>query len=197
MSLKKWTNKQDENLDPLKTPTMENKQKVTASFIFSSCKKKKAPYDNLLPGHTILVDDSSDEEFVGDVSTSPGARPNSTVVDDSLVEYSLIRKWLQNAQDSSSSLEGDSSPGSASATEDLIFHLEKKSKPKSNPSKSHETFGDDTIILSSDDESATSFASKITIFHAFFFCSIAFTIPSLLQIFLQSRPRQRNLTIQS
>lgn len=159
LSLKKRENKENSSQNSLHTPTDAGKQKVTASFIFSSCKKKKVLFDETLPpGHTFLASESSDEEFVSGCIP----HPNSTVVDDSLVEYSLIRKWLQNAEDPNSS--GDSEPESPRETkalasrvvpsylkDDLKFspiindYLKKELKPQL-------TSIDDTIVLSSDDD---------------------------------------------
>lgn len=143
------------------TPTDVSKQKVSASFIFSSCKKKKVLFDETLPpGHTFLASESSDEEFVSGCIP----HPNSTVVDDSLVEYSLIRKWLQNAEDPSSS--EDSEPESPRETKTVVSRIAATAHPKNdlkfspiiNGSLKKElikpelTSIDDTIVLSSDDD---------------------------------------------
>ncbi len=160
LSLKKKENKENSSQNSLHTPTDVSKQKVSASFIFSSCKKKKVLFDETLPpGHTFLASESSDEEFVSGCIP----HPNSTVVDDSLVEYSLIRKWLQNAEDPNSS--EDSEPESPRETKAVVSriaattHLKNdlKFSPIINGSlkkepKSQLTSIDDTIVLSSDDD---------------------------------------------
>nr|CAG4641600.1 EOG090X0464 [Eurycercus lamellatus] len=155
LSLKK-KEKQKENLDPLKTPGPESR-KVTASFIFSSCKKKKQVEENvLLPGHTILVEDSSDEEFVNDDPfESCITHQNSEVINDSLVEYSLIRKWLQNAEDSISS-DDEIISGPSNSLLDVLDDKKWQGKNSTSlkviSSKSHSKSVENTIILSSDDD---------------------------------------------
>nr|CAG4643124.1 EOG090X0464 [Ilyocryptus agilis] len=140
-SCKKNSN-QKENFDITKTPT-DSKLKISASFLFSSCKKRQMQAESLLPGHTILVGESSDEEFVnGEDNESP--REDSQVVDESLVEYSLIRRWLQNADSLSSSNEDDESKSPFVRDSD-------DDKEKSR----QRAVVEDTIVLSSDDEGAS------------------------------------------
>ena len=141
-----------ENLDPLKTPDTASKQKMSASFIFSSCKKKQLEVSNCLPGHTILVGDSSDEEFInGDSFDELSVNQNAEPVDDSLVEYSLIRKWLQNAEESFSS---DEEVVSDPDISDEIIKSTLKELPLdvSKPKLTGSLVGDDTILLSSDSD---------------------------------------------
>lgn len=142
-----------ENLDPMKTPDTASRQKVSASYIFSSCKKKQSEYNSRLPGHTVLVDDSSDEEFIACDSFKDKTLSDKEdeVVDDSLVEFSLIRKWLQNLEDSFDS-EEDITPGSNNYSSDSV-----KSDPQEKlvsivQPKTYSAVKDDTIILSSSDD---------------------------------------------
>lgn len=163
LSLKKKKNNENEasNCDTPKTPIAPiSKNKVSASFIFSSCKKKKAPSEDLLPGHTILVGNSSDEEFVDDdpFDGGPLSHHHSTVINESLVEYSLIRKWLQNADSPSSS---DDSPTEFSSAHEEVVSDEKPptSQALNLFSKAKDRTGsiiDDTIVLSSDDDVGAS-----------------------------------------
>nr|SVE73482.1 EOG090X0464 [Daphnia atkinsoni] len=156
--------KAKENKDPFKTPDTASKQKVSAAFIFSSCKKKPLPKSNYLPGHTILVGDSSDEELIScDSSTDiTNADQNTEAVDESLVEYSLIRKWLQNAEESSTSAEdSDVEPNGIdckSSRENLqIFNRVRKLNHKT-ATRNRE---DNTVVLSSDDETSPRLGSVL------------------------------------
>nr|SVE75050.1 EOG090X0464 [Daphnia dolichocephala] len=74
-----------ENADPFRTPDTASKQKVSAAFIFSSCKKKSLTTSNYLPGHTILVGDSSDEEFIScdSFTDTPSTARNAEVSENS------------------------------------------------------------------------------------------------------------------
>ena len=135
------------------SPDTASKQKISASFIFSSCKKKQLEVSsNCLPGHTILADDSSDEEFInGDSFDELSVNQNAEPVDDSLVEYSLIRKWLQNAEESFSS---DEEVVSDPDISDEIIKSTLKELPLdvSKPKLTGSLVGDDTILLSSDSD---------------------------------------------
>ena len=113
-----------ENVDPFRTP--DTVKRVSASFLFSSCKKKPVEEAQFLPGHSILVDDSSDEELVKcDLFKDEDHDQASEIVDDSLVEYSLIRKWLQNAEDSfETDDKEDSNPKDDSNDSSSSDHLE-------------------------------------------------------------------------
>ena len=141
-----------ENIDPFRTPDTCLNRKVSASFIFSSCKKKQLEKRDSLPGHSILVGDSSDEEFI---HCDPLADiPNAEVVDESLVEYSLIRKWLQNAEDSLSSvddseLEDNCIQSDSSSKDQEILNRVQKFK---NDYASITEIKNNTVVLSSDDE---------------------------------------------
>ena len=139
-----------ENLDPLKTPDTASKQKMSASFIFSSCKKKQLEVSNCLPGHTILVGDSSDEEFInGDSFDELSVNQNAEPVDDSLVKYSLIRKGLQNAEELFSSDE------EVVSDSDISYEIIKsKELPLDvlKPKLTGSLVEDDTILLSSDSD---------------------------------------------
>ena len=133
------------------SPDTASKQKISASFIFSSCKKKQLEVSsNCLPGHTILADDSSDEEFInGDSFDELSVNQNAEPVDDSLVEYSLIRKGLQNAEESFSSDE------EVVSDSDISYEIIKsKELPLDvlKPKLTGSLVGDDTILLSSDSD---------------------------------------------
>ena len=153
-----------ENIDPFRTPDTASNHKVSASFIFSSCKKKELEISNFLPGHSILVGDSSDEEFITGDSFADIANTNQNgeVVDESLVEYSLIRKWLQNADDSFSSvddsdLEPKSNPCDNSSTNQEILSRVCKLKDANRETVNN------TIVLSSGDESFDLDLGKILV----------------------------------
>ena len=133
------------------SPDTASKQKISASFIFSSCKKKQLEVSsNCLPGHTILADDSSDEEFInGDSFDELSVNQNAEPVDDSLVEYSLIRKGLQNAEELFSSDE------EVVSDSDISYEIIKsKELPLDvlKPKLTGSLVGDDTILLSSDSD---------------------------------------------
>ena len=133
------------------SPDTASKQKISASFIFSSCKKKQLEVSsNCLPGHTILADDSSDEEFInGDSFDELSVNQNAEPVDDSLVEYSLIRKGWQNAEESFSSDE------EVVSDSDISYEIIKsKELPLDvlKPKLTGSLVGDDTILLSSDSD---------------------------------------------
>lgn len=141
------------------TPDTTSKQKISASFIFSSCKKKPLTTSNCLPGHTILVDDSSDEELIRcDSSTDvANANQNADTVDESLIEYSLIRKWLQNAEESSTPTE-DSDVKSNSFEENSRKNYQIYDRVcKLNRQTALRNPGDNTVVLSSDDEICVGF----------------------------------------
>ena len=133
------------------SPDTASKQKISSSFIFSSCKKKQLEVSsNCLPGHTILADDSSDEEFInGDSFDELSVNQNAEPVDDSLVEYSLIRKGLQNAEELFSSDE------EVVSDSDISYEIIKsKELPLDvlKPKLTGSLVGDDTILLSSDSD---------------------------------------------
>ena len=133
------------------SPDTASKQKISASFIFSSCKKKQLEVSsNCLPGHTILADDSSDEEFInGDSFDELSVNQNAEPVDDSLVKYSLIRKGLQNAEELFSSDE------EVVSDSDISYEIIKsKELPLDvlKPKLTGSLVGDDTILLSSDSD---------------------------------------------
>ena len=133
------------------SPDTASKQKISASFIFSSCKKKQLEVSsNCLPGHTILADDSSDEEFInGDSFDELSVNQNAEPVDDSLVEYSLIRKGLQNAEELFSSDE------EVVSDSDISYEIIKsKELPLDvlKPKLTGSLVEDDTILLSSDSD---------------------------------------------
>nr|SVE78787.1 EOG090X0464 [Daphnia lumholtzi] len=149
--------KAKENKDPFMTPETASKQKISAAFIFSSCKKKPLTTSNCLPGHTILVDDSSDEELIQCDSSTDVANQNAITVDESLVEYSLIRKWLQNAEESStpaddSDVESKSFDESSRKNCQIFDRVCKLTNLKLNCQASSRNLGDNTVVLSSDDE---------------------------------------------
>ena len=143
----------------------------------------------MLPGHTILVGDSSDEEFIEDdpfqcAGDAQLSHQQSTVINESLVEYSLIRKWLQNAPDStSSSSEEDSSTEFTNAIEDALKKAKfsqvmptiQTSGPQRNifPGKESRTVDsvDDTIVLSSDDNTGASPILCTFVIHLNFYLS--------------------------
>nr|SVE82430.1 EOG090X0464 [Daphnia magna] len=155
--------KAKENKDPFMTPDTTSKQKISASFIFSSCKKKPLSTSNCLPGHTILVDDSSDEELIRcDSSTDvANANQNADTVDESLIEYSLIRKWLQNAEESSTPTE-DSDVKSNSFEENSRKNYQIYDRVcKLNRQTALRNPGDNTVVLSSDDEICVGSGSTI------------------------------------
>ena len=93
------------------TPTCEKPKQVSASFLFSSCKKKLTEDHFLEARPPILVADSSDEEYydINESIISENEIPNSEseLVHESLEEYSLIRKWLQNSDSLNSSVNSD------------------------------------------------------------------------------------------
>lgn len=155
-----------ENIDPFKTPDTTLKKKVSAAFLFSSCKKKPTENEkSYLPGHTVLVDDSSDEELVKCQSDDDGGDHQSEVVDDSLVEYSLIRKWLQNAEDS---FESDNERYSDHQSDsDDSFKLDHRQLvDKIDQPKFYPIDKENTIILSSDNDESFIKPSKSTIVEA-------------------------------
>nr|SVE89188.1 EOG090X0464 [Daphnia sinensis] len=155
-----------ENKDPFMTPETASKQKVSASFIFSSCKKKPLNTSNCLPGHTILVDDSSDEEHIQYDSSTDVANQNAETVDESLVEYSLIRKWLQNAEESStpaddSDVESNSFDETSRKNCQIFDRVCKLTNLKLNHQASSRNLGDNTVVLSSDDEVCAELGSTL------------------------------------
>ncbi|XP_057381437.1 germ cell nuclear acidic protein-like [Daphnia carinata] len=155
--------KAKENKEPFMTPDRASKQKVSAAFIFSSCKKKPLATSSRLPGHTILVDDSSDEELIQCDSSMDvtNANRNAETVDESLVEYSLIRKWLQNAEESSTSAE-DSDVESNSFEENSRKNLQIFDRVcKLNSQTASRNPGDNTVVLSSDDEICAGLGSTL------------------------------------
>ena len=145
-----------ENSDSFRTPETPLNHKVSASFIFSSCKKKQLEMSDSLPGHSILVGDSSDEEFINCDSfanIANNANQNSEIVDESLVEYSLIRKWLHKAEDSFSSVDDSdleaSVPDGESKNQEILNRVLKLKMDSACSTEIKNT----TIVLSSDDES--------------------------------------------
>nr|CAG4650880.1 EOG090X0464 [Simocephalus serrulatus]SVE94165.1 EOG090X0464 [Simocephalus serrulatus] len=122
--------------------------------LLDSCKKKQLESNTRLPGHTVLVGDSSDEELAFDSFKDDIVNDKEDeVVDDSLVEYSLIRKWLQNAEDSFDS-EEDRTPESECknfSSDSGKSYPQEKNMSVVQP-KPYSAVRDDTIILSSSDE---------------------------------------------
>jgi hypothetical protein len=166
LSLKRIRNAK-ENVDPFKTPDTL-RRKVSASFIFSSCKKKQLDKRDSLLGHSILVGDSSDEEFINcdSLADLTNANQNADVVDESLVEYSLIRKWLQNAEDSFSSvddnnLEDDCIESDSSSKDQEI--LNRVRKFKNSYASTTDDIKNNTVVLSSDDESVGPESGKVLV----------------------------------
>lgn len=156
--------KTKENKDPFKTPDTASKQKVSAAFIFSSCKKKPLSTSNYLPGHTILVGDSSDEELISCDSLTDGtnADPNTEAVDESLVEYSLIRKWLQNTEESSTSAEDSDVESNGFDHKNSRENLQIFNRVcKLNRQTATRNREDNTVVLSSDDETSPGLGNKI------------------------------------
>jgi len=164
-----------ENIDPFRTPDTASNRKVSASFIFSSCKKKQLEKRDSLPGHSILVGDSSDEEFINcdSLADLTNANQNADVVDESLVEYSLIRKWLQNAEDSFSSvddsnLEDDCIESDSSSKDQEILNRVRKFKISY---ASTTDIKNNTVVLSSDDESVGPELGKVLVSLFFYSCN--------------------------
>lgn len=93
-----------EQLDLYKTPEIVSNKKLTAAFLFSSCKKNRKS-DVMLRHNTILVGDSSEDEeqFQYSAKYSNSEKGLSYVVDEPITEFSLIRKWLLATEDSSAS----------------------------------------------------------------------------------------------
>lgn len=148
----------EHRLDFFKTPDTASSKKVTAAFLFSSCKKNTET--NATPRHTVLVGDSSDDEeqFQDSFKHLTSERGSSYAVEDSITEFSLIRKWLINAEESDSS--SDSEP---EQPEDCLSHL-LQNKPSE---KNHLTFtmnqNDESIILlSSSEDEGTSLGNPYT-----------------------------------
>ena len=200
--------KQKENVDPclLKTPENAKPKQISAAFLFSSTKKRKSVVCNqpeLLPGHSILVGESSDEEEEFIINGSHQrfqscidhtTETEDAITDSPLVEYSMIRKWLQNNGDSPS--EDDEDEDSFQDCQNklgdssLMATVKKKSEekklvvnsPLSFPKLSEKPLApegilaDETVILSSDEDEAdfkiavvNKPDSKCTFLKTFFF----------------------------
>nr|SVE75680.1 EOG090X0464 [Daphnia hispanica] len=156
--------KAKENKDPFRTPDTASKQKVSAAYIFSSCKKRPLSTSNCLPGHTILVGDSSDEELFscGSSTDVVDAGQTAETVDESLVEYSLIRKWLQNAEESSTSSEDSNAESSDVDHENSRKDFQIFNRVcKLNRQRAIRNRGDNTVVLSSDDETSPDLGSVL------------------------------------
>ena len=84
---------------------------LSASFLFSSCKKKLHEDSFLESIPPILVADSSEEECCDSddsfILENGVKNLESELVHESLEEYSLIRKWLQNSETPNSSTSSD------------------------------------------------------------------------------------------
>nr|SVE74109.1 EOG090X0464 [Daphnia barbata] len=142
-----------ENIDPFRTPDTASKQKISAAFLFSSCKKKSLTTSNYLPGHTVLVGDSSDEEFIScdSFTDTPSAAQNAEVSGavlndsfDSLCVTNSLRERLAMLERRTHLV-----AGSASETEDSLTIL--------RPHKKSSVI----LRISSDEEIPSSPESKI------------------------------------
>ena len=202
----KQQNKEN-SIDPSLLKTPEAKPKISAALIFNSCKKLKPVVGDLVPGHTILVSESSDdeeEEFIINGShqrfQSCLDQASETATDSPLVEYSLIRKWLQNVDDSFSS--EDDSFRDLEKDEDLSLAatVKKKCEPKklavnsplfahkfsekpSTPAEDPNILAEETIILSSDDEADKKVVKKPDSNYKFFIYSTYMYLVYFLIIF--------------
>jgi hypothetical protein len=170
--------KEKENCDPTMLKTPENaKPKVSAAFLFSSTKKRKSVVGNqsdLLPGHTILVGESSDEEEEFIINGSHqrfqsciNHSAETVITDSPLVEYSMIRKWLQNNEDSSEDEDSFKDCENGNGNSSLMATVKKKSEDKKciinsplfSPQLAEKpvsevscNLADETVVLSSDEE---------------------------------------------
>lgn len=156
LTLSRQFNFEKENTDPFQTPpNTASKQKVSASFLFSSCKKKQMEgISSRLLDNTVLVANSSDEEYFDCDSIEKdanSAQENDEVVEDSLVEYSLIRKWLQNAEDSFSSAD-ESDPENDNSSDNQIADDLKPCIVHRLKTVSHEEFQKEVVVISSDSD---------------------------------------------
>lgn len=144
------------NNSPEKLSTCEKPKQVSASFLFSSCKKKLLldSFSESIP--PVLVADSSDEECYDNATVLENGAPNfeSELVHESLEEYSLIRKWLLNSEtpNSSSSSDTNSPIFQHNKTDEKLEINAGKAEVNNSLNPSLVQRQEDVIILSSDEE---------------------------------------------
>ena len=151
LSLKSHIKAMPDNVAITQTP---KNQPVSAAFLFSTCKKKLLGSSFPESSPAVLVADSSEDEYY-DGEDFLVSSPMNSKVHESLEEYSLIRKWFQNAETINSSSDSDTDVELPTLSKNVSTNSAKyitKDEFKSPKEQTSITQKEEIVILSSDDE---------------------------------------------